>query len=222
MVAVGGVASTSHVQVAGLASTFPAGSVARTSKACVPSASAASVSGLAHACQPPPSSRHSNVEPVSFELKERSGEPTFDGSPGVPSSVVSGGVRSTVTVTTSLALWPVRSTATASSARLPSAGSGQSTVNGAAEAVASGFQVPVEQPALASLQTKKSTWSTPLPASAAVAVTGRGSGAAAFTYEPAAGEVIATVGGWLSTRMPETTAEVVAFPARSVAVARRS
>ena len=189
---------------------------------CVPSASVASVSGLAHGCQPPPSSRHSNVEPVSFELKERSGEPTFDGSPGVPSSVVSGGVRSTVTVTTSLALWPVRSTATASSARLPSAGSGQSTVNGAEDAGASGFQVPVEQPALPSLQTKKSTWSTPLPASAAVAVTGRGSGAAAFTYEPAAGEVIATVGGWLSTRMPETTAEVVAFPARSVAVARRS
>ena len=169
-----------------------------------------------------PSSRHSKVEPGSLELKETSGVATFDGSPGVPSSVVAGGVRSTVTVTTSPAVWPVRSTATARSARSPSAGSGQSALQGADVAVPSAFHAPVAQPALASLQAKKSTWSMPLPLSAAVAVIVRGSGEASLTYEPAAGEEIETVGGWLSTRTPITSADVVAFPARSVARARRS
>ena len=82
--------------------------------------------------------------------------------------------------------------------------------------------MPLAQPLLASEQAKSSTWATPLPVSAAAALTVRGSGDIALTYEPPAGEDTETVGGLLSTRTPATTAEVVVFPARSTAVARRS
>ena len=48
-------------------SRFPAGSVARTSSVCVPSPSATYDAGVEHAANRAPSSRHSNVEPGSFE-----------------------------------------------------------------------------------------------------------------------------------------------------------
>ncbi len=76
-------------------------SVARTWKVWLPSASAGeSVSGLEQALQPPPSIRHSNVEPDSFELNVNVGVVSLDGLPGLLSIVVFGGPVSTVQ------LWP--------------------------------------------------------------------------------------------------------------------
>ena len=78
---------------------MPAWSVARTWKVWLPSASAGEiVSGLEQVVQPPPSIRHSKVEPDSFELKRKSGVVLFDGSLGEASMVVFGAVRSTVQV----------------------------------------------------------------------------------------------------------------------------
>ena len=56
------------------------------------------VSGLVHDVQPPPSMRHSNVEPPSEELKLKSGVVLLDGSAGLESIVVFGALRSTVQV----------------------------------------------------------------------------------------------------------------------------
>ena len=56
------------------------------------------VSGLAHGVQLPPSTRHSKVEPLSLELKEKLGVVSFEGSAGLESIVVFGAVRSTVQV----------------------------------------------------------------------------------------------------------------------------
>ena len=56
--------STVKLRDAGVASTFPAGSVARTSNVCAPSASGAVVWAELQAAQAPPSTRHSNVEPT--------------------------------------------------------------------------------------------------------------------------------------------------------------
>src|SRR5204863_9610939 len=55
IVVFGAVRSTVHVRLAGVASVFPAESVARTSKVWLPAPSAAVVKGLAQAAQPPPS-----------------------------------------------------------------------------------------------------------------------------------------------------------------------
>src|SRR5207253_10709191 len=111
-----------------------------------------------------------------------------------------GGVRSTVMSAVAVAWRPARSVATAFRARSPSAGSGQGAFHGAEVATPSESHVPVEQPGLVSEQAKSSTWATPLPVSAAAAVTSSGSGEARFTYEPSAGDEIETVGGLLSTR----------------------
>ena len=56
-----------HSARAGVGSTLPAASIARTSKTCAPFASPSTECGLAHACQAPPSSLHSN-ESGSSEL----------------------------------------------------------------------------------------------------------------------------------------------------------
>ena len=77
---------------------MPAWSVARTWKVWLPAASAESVCGLVHALQPPPSIRHSNVDPGSVELKEKLGVVSLEGSAGVELIVVFGAVRSTVHV----------------------------------------------------------------------------------------------------------------------------
>src|SRR5918998_4319075 len=59
--------SITQVKLAGVDSVFPASSVARTSRVCEPSPSAASVSGELQALQPPPSSWHSNVRSPAAE-----------------------------------------------------------------------------------------------------------------------------------------------------------
>ena len=88
--------------LAGVASVLPAASVARTSKVWLPAPSAPSVSGLEHAVQLPPSTRHSKVEPASEELNEKVGVVSFDGSVGVASIVVAGAVLSTRRLATRL------------------------------------------------------------------------------------------------------------------------
>jgi len=53
---------------------------------------------LEQVVQPPPSIRHSNVDPGSVELKEKLGVVSLEGSAGVELIVVFGAVRSTVQV----------------------------------------------------------------------------------------------------------------------------
>ena len=94
---------------------MPAWSVARTSKVWLPSASAGeSVSGLEQGVQEPPSIRHSKLEPVSVELKEKLGVVLFEGSLGCAVIDVSGAVLSTRRFATVAegAEFPTRSAAT--------------------------------------------------------------------------------------------------------------
>ncbi|HEX9379920.1 MAG TPA: hypothetical protein VF891_00350 [Gaiellaceae bacterium] len=84
---------------------LPAWSVARTSKVWLPSVSAGElVWGLVQEDQLPLSTRHSNVEPGSLELKVNVGVPSFDGSAGVESMLVSGAALSTRRLATALEL----------------------------------------------------------------------------------------------------------------------
>ena len=53
------------------------------------------VKGLAQVLQPPPSTRHSKVEPGSLALNANAGVVSFDGVAGPESMVVSGAVLST-------------------------------------------------------------------------------------------------------------------------------
>jgi hypothetical protein len=94
IVVFGAVRSIVQVWLAGVASVLPAASVARTSKVWLPAPSAASVSGLEHDVQLPPSMRHSKLEPGSEELKEKVGVVSLVGSAGVEPIVVAGGVVS--------------------------------------------------------------------------------------------------------------------------------
>ena len=99
IVVFGAVRSTVHVCEAGVPSVFPAWSVARTSNVWLPSDSAGEiVSGLVQGDQLPLSTRHSKLEPVSLELKEKLGVVSSEGSAGLASIVVFGAVRSTVQV----------------------------------------------------------------------------------------------------------------------------
>ena len=78
---------------------MPAVSVARTWKVWLPSVSAGEIEcGLEQAVQLPPSTRHSKLEPLSFELNEKLGVVLPDGSDGFESMVVFGAVRSTIHV----------------------------------------------------------------------------------------------------------------------------
>jgi hypothetical protein len=96
IVAVGAVRSTVHDRLAEVASVFPAGSVARTLKVCVPSARPEYAFGLAHGPNPPPSRSHAKLDPASLAEKANDGPASLDGSNGAESIVVSGGVVSTV------------------------------------------------------------------------------------------------------------------------------
>jgi hypothetical protein len=79
-----------------VASVLPAWSVARTSKVWLPSLSAGErVSGLVHDDQEPASIRHSKVEGLSVEVKEKLGVVLLDGLLGCAVIDVSGGVLST-------------------------------------------------------------------------------------------------------------------------------
>src|SRR5918992_1388730 len=95
---VGATAFTFQACWAGVVSVFPATSVARTSNVWGPSASGPAGSGLAHAVQAPPSTRHSKVEPGSFAENAKLGVSFTEGSAGAASSVVCGAAVSTVHV----------------------------------------------------------------------------------------------------------------------------
>ena len=124
----GAVRSTVQVSLAGVESVLPAGSVARMSNVWLPAPSAPSVFGLEHDAQPPPSMRHSKVEPASEELNEKVGVVSFDGSGGMESIVVAGGVRSTIHVYEAgeASVSPAESVARTSNVWLPSASAGAS------------------------------------------------------------------------------------------------
>ena len=65
---------TLHSCVAGVASTLPARSIARTANSWPPGP-AVTVCGEVQAAKAPPSSRHWNVEPVSVEWNAKAGGP---------------------------------------------------------------------------------------------------------------------------------------------------
>ena len=96
IVVFGGPVSSDHVKLAGVGSVLPAGSVARTSKACDPSARPVYAFGLVQALQAPPSMRHSKVELPSLELNEKLASADPDGSLGCAVIVVFGAAVSTV------------------------------------------------------------------------------------------------------------------------------
>jgi hypothetical protein len=97
IVVFGATASTVHVWTAGVASTLPAGSIARTRNVWEPLVRPLYGFGLVHAEYPPVSSSHWNVEPAWLEVKLKLTEPVL-GLAGAAVIVVSGSVLSTVTV----------------------------------------------------------------------------------------------------------------------------
>jgi hypothetical protein len=97
IVTLGALAFTVQLWAAGVASVFPAGSVARTRNVCGPSASGpAYVCGLAQDWKPAVSSSHSKLEPASEELNWKVGELSFEGSGGAESTDVPGAAESIV------------------------------------------------------------------------------------------------------------------------------
>ncbi len=70
---VAGVRSTVKVRDAGVASAFPEGSVARAWIVCGPSPRVEVVKGVGHETKLPPSTRHSNDEPGSVDVKVKVG-----------------------------------------------------------------------------------------------------------------------------------------------------
>ena len=88
MVVFGAAVSTVNARDAGVASTLPPGSVARTSNVWAPSASEAVVSGVEHEPQAPPSTRHSNVEPAWLDENANVGVVSLVGPDGPLSIVV--------------------------------------------------------------------------------------------------------------------------------------
>jgi hypothetical protein len=94
----GATVSTVQVWTAGLGSTLPAPSVARTENVWLRSARRPIVSGLEHAAQAPASTLHSNVGPGSLAENSKVGASSLDGSAGASSRVVFGAAVSTVQV----------------------------------------------------------------------------------------------------------------------------
>ena len=90
----GGGTFTVHVRVAGVASVFPAASVARTSNVCEPLARPEYAFGDVQVAHAPASSRHSNVEPVSRRREPEARERVVDVPDGPELIVVSGAVMS--------------------------------------------------------------------------------------------------------------------------------
>jgi hypothetical protein len=81
-------------RVAGVGSTFPAGSVARARKVLAPSASGTVVCGDAQLTKLPPSIAHWNVDPASVEWKPKVGVESVVVPDGPESMTVPGGVLS--------------------------------------------------------------------------------------------------------------------------------
>ncbi len=79
-----------------MGSALPAGSVATTVEAVLPSASGPVWVPEVQGANVPVSSLHWKLEPASLEPNEKVGVALFDGSLGLPLIVVSGGVVSTV------------------------------------------------------------------------------------------------------------------------------
>jgi hypothetical protein len=94
----GSVRSIVQAWVAGVASVFPAKSVALTSKVCEPAASPVYALGEVQEAKAPASSLHSKVEPASEELKEKLASVELVGSAGLLAIVVWGSLRSIVQV----------------------------------------------------------------------------------------------------------------------------
>ena len=94
MVVLGRVVSTVKVRFAGVASTLPARSVARTSKVWTPSASVPVVRGEAQALNAALSTRHSKVEPASEVVNAKVGVGSGVGFDGPELMVVFGATRS--------------------------------------------------------------------------------------------------------------------------------
>ncbi len=95
----GATVSTVNVRVAGVGSTLPSRSIARTANVCGPSGSCpAERSGDVHGANAPASSLHSNVEPGFVELNVNIGVVSFVGPSGPCASVVSGASVSIVNV----------------------------------------------------------------------------------------------------------------------------
>ncbi len=94
----GAVVSTVNVLLAGDGSTFPAASIARTSKLCEPSLNAAVVNGDPQVANAPESTRHSNRDPDSVDENENVGVLSFVNPVGPPVIVVSGALLSSVNV----------------------------------------------------------------------------------------------------------------------------
>jgi hypothetical protein len=89
--------STVHVCAAGVPSVFPAASVARTRRVCVPSPTV-SAKGAEQGSKPVASSAHSNPDAVSLELKVKVALVLIVPAGGAVVIVVSGAVRSIVKV----------------------------------------------------------------------------------------------------------------------------
>jgi hypothetical protein len=77
MVVSGAAAATVNVRVAGVASTLPAASLARTENVCSPSARFVYACGEVQAANAAVSRRHSNVEPASVLVKPKDAEVAF-------------------------------------------------------------------------------------------------------------------------------------------------
>jgi hypothetical protein len=92
----GGVESTVHVRLAGVASVFPTGSLARTSKVCEPWPRPETERGDEHAAQAPASRRHSNPAPASEAVNSNVADVACVTPDGPAVRVVAGGVASTV------------------------------------------------------------------------------------------------------------------------------
>src|ERR671917_371365 len=86
--------ATVHARSAGVTSTFPAASFARTSNACDPTASPEYDRGETQTAHTDPSSRHSNVEPASGEENSNTAEAALTVPLGPLVITVSGGVVS--------------------------------------------------------------------------------------------------------------------------------
>src|SRR5918999_105786 len=94
----GSVRSIVQVCEAGVASVFPAASVALTSKVCEPALRPVYDFGEVQAAKAPPSSWHSKLEPASLEVNEKLGSASLEGSLGEAVIVVLGSARSIVQV----------------------------------------------------------------------------------------------------------------------------
>src|SRR4051812_40048445 len=94
IVTVGGPRSIDQVWLAGVPSTFPAASVARTSKVWLPSASAGVVCGLGREARLRAWTRPGRGEPAPEEWKVNVGVASLSSAGGIASRAVSGAVRS--------------------------------------------------------------------------------------------------------------------------------